>query len=242
MLPEKNKYCNNGWPKKRLSEQDVSSCAENNILDPIVRELEKVDKTKDTEIEELLKKLVKRCNLVWKSEENNEISHMPVKAACAMIYKINWSINQYQEKRLIWKQYKFLLLISNDIDAYKKTLIPPISDTETKTSCDFLTMIKQTVSALVDLKTLEAIASRNNYKLDSRFGLDGSNSHQIQQQSAENADDREETANYIGAIWCPLELKVNGNVLWKNPRPNLTLYAHLYTCLFNAWQRNLRVC
>ena len=86
-------------------------------------------------------------------------------------------------------------------------------------------MIKQTVSALVDLKTLEAIASRNNYKLDSKFGLDRSNSHQIKQQSAENAD-RAETANYIGAIWCPLELKVNGNVLRKNPRPNLTLYAH----------------
>ena len=32
-------------PKKRLSEQNISSCTKNNILDPIVRELEKVAKT-----------------------------------------------------------------------------------------------------------------------------------------------------------------------------------------------------
>ena len=34
-------------PKKRLSEQDVSGRTENNILDPTVRELEKVAKTED---------------------------------------------------------------------------------------------------------------------------------------------------------------------------------------------------
>ena len=32
-------------PRKRLSEQHVFSCTENNILDPIVRELKKVAKT-----------------------------------------------------------------------------------------------------------------------------------------------------------------------------------------------------
>ena len=78
------------------------------------------------------------------------------------------------------------------------TLIPPISVTETKTSCDLLTIIKQTVSTLIDLDKLEAITNRNNYKFDSKFGLDGSGSHQIQQQSAENTDGREGTANYIG--------------------------------------------
>ena len=145
---------------------------------------------------------------------------MPVKAACAMIYNINWSINQYQETRVILKQYKFLLPIKNDIDVHKKTLIPPNSVTETSTPCEFLTMIKQTVSALIDLNTLEAMTSRNYYKLDSKFGLNESGLHQIQKQSAENADDREEPANYIGAFWSPLEFKVNGNVLWTNPRPN----------------------
>ena len=110
--------------------------------------------------------------------------------------------------------------IRNDIDVHKKTLIPPNSVTETSTPCEFLTMIKQTVSALIDLNTLEAMTSRNYYKLDSKFGLNESGLHQIQKQSVENADDREEPANYIGAFWSPLEFKVNGNVLWTNPRPN----------------------
>ena len=87
-------------------------------------------------------------------------------------------------------------------------------------------MIKQAASALIEFNTLETITSRNNYKLDSKFGLDGSGSHQIRQQSAEIADHREETANYIRAFWCPLELKVNDKVLWTNPRPNSTLHAH----------------
>ena len=39
--------------------------------------------------------------------------------------------------------------------------------------------IKQTVSAHIDFNTLEAKTSRNNYKLDSEFGLDESGSHQI---------------------------------------------------------------
>ena len=37
-------------PKKRLNEQNVSSHTENNILDPIVRELEKVTKTEGIKI------------------------------------------------------------------------------------------------------------------------------------------------------------------------------------------------
>ena len=117
VLTEKTNVATMGQPKKTLSGQNVSSYTEN-ILDLIVRELEKVAKTEGIKNEEPINYL----SIVIQLEKLREIMKYQIcqsnKAACAMIYNTNWCMNQYQETRLPLKQYKFLLPVRNDIDDY----------------------------------------------------------------------------------------------------------------------------
>ena len=76
----------------------------------------------------------------------------------------------------------------------------------TKTSVKLNDIIKQTISELL---VLEGVSQSESLRVDvtSKFGLDGSGSHQIRHQKAEKEDDAD-GLSYIGAFWCPLAIKV----------------------------------
>ena len=62
--------------------------------------------------------------------------------------------------------------------------------------------------------------------ITSKFGLDGSGSHQIRHQKADKEDvPGRDPVSFIGAFWCPLKLTSTDAVVWENPLPNSTLFC-----------------
>ena len=69
-------------------------------------------------------------------------------------------------------------------------------------------------------------------RVEGKIGIDGSGSHQIRHQLAENAGDTENADevekkenNYIGVFWCPLNIHVNNQLVWQNILPNSIMYS-----------------
>ena len=69
--------------------------------------------------------------------------------------------------------------------------------------------------------------SNNVFSINSKFGIDGSSSHQIRHQLSGEEDNPCDmnSVSYIVAFWCPLELKLGDNILWTNNVPNSTLFS-----------------
>ena len=68
------------------------------------------------------------------------------------------------------------------------------------------------------------------YYVDSKFGLDGSGSHNYRHQLTSNEEDDLKGTNYIASFWCPLSIKDrNGQKIWSNPMPNSIIYARPVT-------------
>jgi hypothetical protein len=142
---------------------------------------------------------------------NKEVQHMPIEASTAMIYNLNISLNQYQELRLILKQFSFNLPIRNDVDAFKKTLLPPVISEEIKVYCDVIEMTKQTVKSIFDINGISPVVSTVPVDVQAKFGLDGSGSHQYRHQKVES---NECETSYIGSYWCPLKIQIGDLVVW----------------------------
>ena len=150
---------------------------------------------------------------------------VPVADSCAMMYNLNLSSHQYQELRLFLQYYKINIPPRNNIDVYKKSLLPNITVDTIKTYCSIKELITGTVSSLLvncDWKN----SSPSILSVTSKFGLDGSGCHNIRHQKLDDDDvPGTSSTNYIGAFWCPLQLKANDEVVWENPLPNSTLYC-----------------
>ena len=131
-------------------------------------------------------------------------------------------------------EFDFHLPTRNEVDKYKKTLLPKIEVENTKTFCHLPELITQTVLALTEGCTCSFIGG-NVFHINSKFGIDGSGSHQIRHQLSGNEDDPHDlnSVSYIGAFWCPLELKYGSYTLWTNPVPNSTLFSRP-VCLMRA--------
>ena len=75
---------------------------------------------------DLLQMVTSHCNKRWKLDKNQKekkIGHT-VEAAIALIYNLDLSINKYQDLRLNLKDRFIFLPTRNEIDIYKKTLLP----------------------------------------------------------------------------------------------------------------------
>ena len=64
------------------------------------------------------------------------------------MYNINLSLRQYQEVRLMLKNYNFSISTRSDIDVYKKSLLPAISVENIKTYCSIHELVNGTVTSL----------------------------------------------------------------------------------------------
>ena len=130
------------------------------------------------------------------------------------------------------KKFDVHLPIRNDVDEYKRTLLPTVHVENIKSYCILPELITQTVSALADGHELDG-----NHILDinSKFGIDCSGSHQVRHQLSGNDNDRLDlnSASSIGAFWCPLELTYGDRTLWTNCLPNSTLFSRP-VCLMRA--------
>ena len=107
----------------------------------------------------------------------------------------------------------------------------------TKTFCHFETLVTDTLQSLMMLDT-HNVQPNARVHIDSKFGIDGSGSHQIRHQLAEKGvietedddnvdaggDDKPESS-YIGAFWCPLSVTLNDKTIWTNKLPNSTLFC-----------------
>ena len=214
-----------GRKKKRLSE-DPCTTTSDKIIEPIIDYLQNVAESECISNHSLLEKVIRLCNKRWgPSAQAPQVSHS-VEAATALIYNLDLSLNQYQELRLNLKESSFHLPTRNTVSQHKKTLLPPnIVVEQTKTSCPITDIVGQTVSTLIELSPGLKPTRNAEVNVDSKFGLDGSGSHQKRHQSAQDDDSIEQGGNYIGAFWCPLEIKVGEIVMWSNPVPNSVLYA-----------------
>ena len=65
-----------GRPKKKLCDVDLSVQTENKILDSIIRQLEKIAHDENVSPQNLLSRLVNRCNTVWKTASENHLNNL----------------------------------------------------------------------------------------------------------------------------------------------------------------------
>ena len=219
-----------GRPKKRLCD-GVSSRTENNFLDELLDKMEVTATHEGIEPYLLLDKLNKRAQKRWKSEDFDAIPEVPVEDACALIYNVNFSLRQYQQMRNYLSDFSISLPVRNDIDTFKKGLMCDYFVEATKTFCHFDVLVIDTLQSLINLNKTSLIKKNDEIHLESKFGIDGSGSHQIRHQVVDDeSDDEDENdekseSNYIGAFWCPLSVTMNGKVIWTNELPNSTLFC-----------------
>ena len=221
-----------GRPKKRLSDNPGAK-TENKILDSIIKQIEDASTEQNIESQLLLNKLVERSQTKWGKEKQTR-TVVPVEDACAMIYNVNLSLQQYQKIRIIRKEFGNDLPPRNEIDMYKKTLMCEFKVESTKTSCEFYTL-KETIESLIKINSV-SLSDDDNVHVDGKLGIDGSGSHQIHHQLAENEEgdtddgidnngEKKCETNYIGIFWCPLTIKLNDSIVWSNILPNSTMYS-----------------
>ena len=215
-----------GRPKLLLSDK-IHAKTENSILDSILDEIKVHSDQQKISVCDLLKRLLTRAEETFPDDVQEEkVQSMPIDASTALVYNLDISLNQYQELRLILKKYSFDLPIRNSVDAFKKTLLPPITSEEIKAYCDVTAMIKQTVSSLFELNDISPIVSTIPIDVKAKFGLDGSGSHQVRHQNVNGEKESEECeSSYIGSYWCPLKIRIGDVVVWQNPLPNSIVYA-----------------
>lgn len=125
---------------------------------------------------------------------------------------------------------KIIIPTRNEVDSYKKTPLPTeIVNEDNLCSCEINTIIKQTVDSLLDISNIKPDPN-DMYYVDSKFGLDGSGSHNYRHQLTSNEEDDLKGTNYIASFWCPLSIKDrNGQKIWSNPMPNSIIYARPVT-------------
>ena len=238
-----------GRPPKRLRD-DPCAKTENNILDPIIADLECKAREQDISPRLLLEKLNARANQKWakKTLQTKTINKydVPVEDACAIVYNINLSIQQYQKLRIYLTDHTIKLPVRNLVDKYKKTLQCPFTVEATKTSCELPVLVEDTLKPLLELESY-TVKKGDVVHIEAKMGIDGSGSHQLRHQLAESdsedddeEDDedeaekkKEDEKSYIGIFWCPLSIQVNGEVVWTNILPNSTMYSRPL-CLLRA--------
>lgn len=171
--------------------------------------------------------LIERCNKKWEnSEKQTEKYIMSPENATGLMYNLNLSVNQYQEMRLYFKNFLVNLPTRHDVDTFQKKLVPKLTVEETKTYCSASDMVQSTLRSILAAAHSETVLNRDSLKVKAKFGLDGSGSHQIRQQNVgEHHAIETDSSNYIGAFWCPLEVKQGSELIWTNPTPNSILYA-----------------
>ena len=170
-----------GRPKKRLCD-GVSSKTENNFLDELIDKMEATAEHEGIAPYLLLDKLNKRAQHRWKTEDSNAIPQVPVEDVCALIYNVNFSLRQYQQMRNYLKDFSISLPIRNDIDTFKKNLMCDYFVEETKTFCHFDVLVIDTLESLINLNKTSSMKPNDEIHLESKFGIDGSGSHQIRHQ------------------------------------------------------------
>ena len=221
-----------GRPKKRLSDNPGAK-TENKILDTIIKQIEDAATDQNIEPQLLLNKLVERSQTKWGKEKQTK-KDVPVEDACAMIYNVNLSLQQYQKLRIIQKKFGIELPPRNEIDIQKKELMCEFKVESTKTSCEFDALLKGTIESLIKINSV-SLSDDDNVHVEGKVGIDGSGSHQIRHQLAEDEegdDDRIDNngekkceTSYIGIFWCPLTIKLNDSIVWSNILPNSTMYC-----------------
>ena len=227
-----------GRPRKRLSDKPGRR-TENAILDPMIADLEHAAAEEDVAPHVLLEKLVQRANQKWgkaSTTQQTDKYDMPVDAACAIVYNVDLSVQQYQKLRSYLHDYQINLPVRNEVDKYKKSLQCAFTVEATKTSCEFPVLVADTVKPLLKLQSVP-VKDEDIVHVEGKMGIDGSGSHQIRHQLAENdeedevedGDDDEQQKksekSYIGIFWCPLSIQVNNKLVWSNIMPNSTMYS-----------------
>ena len=82
----------------------------------------------------------------------------------------------------------FVLPVRNAVDKIKKTFLPPsIISESVKSSCDVKELVCQTVASLLEINKATP-TSASELKVVAKFGLDGSGSHKIRDQNADEED------------------------------------------------------
>ncbi len=223
--------------RKRKSLDEAGKRTRNKKLDKIIENLEIAATEEGIDKLEFFRMLKARIETHWGADDNEpKLQQHSVEDATAMMYNLDLSLNTYQELRLNLLKSGIDLPTRNAVDIYKKTLLPKSIEVEaTKTSCPIKEVITQTVEAIVNVAgaATTELQQTGGVVVDSKFGLDGSGSHQIRHQSAEGDDSVEQGSNYIAAFWCPLEVKIGEDVIWTNILPNSVLYARPI-CLIRA--------
>lgn len=203
-----------GRPKKRLSDE-VCAKTEEKILMPVVQELENIAEEQGISNPDLLKKLNAICEKKWIDKRESESTEISCEAACGLIYNNEFSVNQYQELRLFFLKFGVKLPTRNDVDSYKKALLPHHETEEAKVTSTLTNVVEQTISSLLELHSsdCDSIEEGAVISINSKIGLDGSGGHQIRHQTAkvEGTEDEKVDSSYVAAFWCPLEIKVLNN-------------------------------
>ena len=85
--------------------------------------------------------------IVWSPKSNKK--RFSVKDACALTY-VDFSLPQYQQMRLYFKNSGINMPIRNDLDNYKKTLMITWGH---KDICEFKLLVLDTVKSLTELNS-----------------------------------------------------------------------------------------
>ena len=225
-----------GRPRKRLSEQ-MCSKTQGKILDSILETLEKHSEEQNIGKKELLNLLIKKAQNKWKDECTEIVAKsravekdVPIPDACALMLNLNLSINQYQLLRLYLLPFGISLPTRNKCSDHKKTLLPSQNEIQreaVKTSVSLQTLVYQTIASLLKEDSSIDVGTIKNIAVLGKMGVDGSGSHQIRHQLAEEVveEEQQDCKSYLGAFWCPLKVKVDGKEFWKNNSPNSLFLA-----------------
>ena len=163
---------------------------QNSVADDILSIIEERAQQRNIDPGYLLSLVYERGHEKWENTRDSSKPSVPVDHACALIYNINWSMNQYQLLREYLSKFDFQLPTRNVISDYKKLLMPTgIVSTDLKAYAPLKSIVRNTLSGFLTDELLKekkiAPTDIKNIEVKSKFGLDGSGCHNIRHQVSE---------------------------------------------------------
>lgn len=227
-----------GRPRKTLADEPCAKRKKNILIDQVYA-IEQFAVEQGVSRRDALDMIVERCNKKWKVSKMSENVEVPMRTACAMIYNVNLSVNQYQLLRMLLLGHNVYLPTRNNVNVFKNQLVPDLKVDLIKTACNINQLLVSTSKAILDEKAV-SLNTASHVHMIGKFGLDGSGSHQIRHQLAEGLDPADLGTSFIGAFYCPLSISVDGDCIWENPVSNSIAFTRP-VCLMRAKETRLTI-
>lgn len=178
------------------------------------------------------------------SNERREIVYYTPDEALALMIDLRLSKDDYHEMHMggkireanIYPSYHKIL------EAKKRCYPSSITITEVGVQIDLQALLDHTSGRIVQICEPNVISNQSepNFKLISKWGMDGASGQSIYKQVFQGKDSSDDSSIFMTSM-VPLQLESCTEIVWSNPRPSSTKYCRPISFEFTKESENTTI-